>query len=240
MIKQNLEKQIINHIQVNQYQNRPIVIGITGNIASGKTTLAQKIYDLCYQEFPSLICNLVSTDDFLLDNKKLQRRQLMKYKGFPISYDQTMIDKFVMAINHNRLINIPCYNHVMNDVDKQHLKQIFMPDIIVLEGLMVMQPKFRSMLTMSLFLNTNLDQNFQWYVKRCHDLGLNKIYQLNWEDYNKFIRQAWQQINIPNFVENVLPFREQADFQLDISADHQIEQIRSITAQTMTTKMVGI
>ncbi|MCV2528641.1 MAG: hypothetical protein N4P89_02315 [Candidatus Lightella neohaematopini] len=67
------------------YQNNsqsPYIIGITGSVAVGKSTIANILKILLY----SWLCypvELITTDSFLYSNKILIKKKLIQRKGFP-------------------------------------------------------------------------------------------------------------------------------------------------------------
>src|SRR5579883_1073676 len=62
----------------------PFLLGVTGAVAAGKSTLAAQLAELLA---PEASVEIVSTDGFLLTNAVLERRGLLNRKGFPESYD---------------------------------------------------------------------------------------------------------------------------------------------------------
>ncbi|VDG19036.1 hypothetical protein [Lactobacillus sp. CBA3605] [Lactiplantibacillus mudanjiangensis] len=200
----------------------PVILGITGRVASGKTTLARQLQQAYQQCWPALNCVLVSTDDFLRSNAELQRFQLSDKKGFPISYDKQLVWQFVMAIKHDQAITLPTYNHATNDIDRQAQKVVYQPDILIIEGLMVLQPMFRQLLTSSLFLDVEPTDNYQWYLQRCAHLNLAGQQGLTWAEFEPRARRSWIEINERNFNENVAPLRSLSAWQVHMNADHQL------------------
>ncbi|MCV2502461.1 MAG: hypothetical protein N4P96_02385 [Candidatus Lightella neohaematopini] len=78
MISNNIKKKLY-------YQNNnhlPYIIGITGSVAVGKSTIANILKMLLY----SWLCysvELITTDSFLYSNKILIKKKLIQRKGFP-------------------------------------------------------------------------------------------------------------------------------------------------------------
>jgi type I pantothenate kinase len=69
-----------------------LVVGITGSVAVGKTTLARQIAEALPTD---LQVEIVSTDGFLKPNAVLEAQGLSMRKGFPESYD---VDAMLAAL----------------------------------------------------------------------------------------------------------------------------------------------
>ena len=65
----------------------PFVVGVTGSVAVGKSTVAAVLGRLLEGEFPGKV-EAVTTDSFLLPNAELEARGILARKGFPESYDR--------------------------------------------------------------------------------------------------------------------------------------------------------
>ncbi|AVK62136.1 hypothetical protein C5Z25_10290 [Lactobacillus sp. CBA3605] len=218
-------QQLLATAMIEKVGTQPIVIGITGNVAAGKTTFAQQLQRFCQQRLPKAQTVLVSTDDFLLPNATLKAHHLMAVKGFPQSYRSALMRQFVMRVQTKRRITLPSYNHAINDIDQQWSQTISQPDIIIVEGLMVLQPVFQSLLTTSVFLTVAPEVNYRWYLARCMALNLPARYQLDQRAFTRLAHHNWRTINWRNYQENVLPLKNRAQFQIQLNAAHQIATI---------------
>src|SRR5256885_17267466 len=74
---------------------RPYLVAITGNVAVGKSTMARTLASLL---MPRWKVDIVATDGFLFPNAELEARGLMQRKGFPESYDQAALDRFIAEL----------------------------------------------------------------------------------------------------------------------------------------------
>jgi type I pantothenate kinase len=116
---------------VGRSENCPLVIGLTGSVASGKTTLAAalaKAFD------GHLTTETIATDGFLYPNIELEARNLMMRKGFPESFDRAAMTRAIAKV---RLLptTFPAHSHAIYDIDPALSRVISPPDVLILEGL---------------------------------------------------------------------------------------------------------
>ncbi len=118
----------------------PYIIGIAGPVAVGKSTTARLLQILLTRLMPDMRVELMTTDGFLYPNAELKRRGIMDRKGFPESYD---MDKLVTFLNDVKAgkdeVDAPTYSHSVYDVMPEKPQRIIKPDILIVEGINVLQ-----------------------------------------------------------------------------------------------------
>ncbi|MBY6365577.1 type I pantothenate kinase [Rhodococcoides corynebacterioides] len=219
----------------------PFVIGIAGSVAVGKSTTARVLQALLsrWEHHPRV--DLVTTDGFLYPSAELIRRGMMHRKGFPESYDRRKLLRFVTEVKSGaESARAPVYSHVSYDIVPGAFTEVRQPDILLIEGLNVLQTGPRLMVSdlfdFSIYVDARIEDIEQWYVSRF--LALRKTsfadpashfhhYSgLSDEHARMAAADIWQSINRPNLVENILPTRPRATLVLRKDSDHAINRLR--------------
>lgn len=201
-----------------QTATNPIIIGISGNVAVGKSTFAKRLVRRLQQTLTDKKIELICTDDFLFANQVLRQKALFDRKGFPESYDLKLVDDFIAALATHQSIVLPIYDHRINDVSAR-LTYINCPDIVVVEGLMAMQAPFYELLDVGVFLEAAADDTYQWYQERCQ-----KAHMDEWQSKNfqQMVATAWAEVDVPNYQQYVAHTKQYADVVLTFDRDHQL------------------
>lgn len=221
----------------------PFVIGIAGSVAVGKSTIARLMRELLRRWPDTPKVDLVTTDGFLFPNAILEERGLMQRKGFPESYDQRALLNFVSTIKSGVAeARAPRYSHITYDIVPGGEIVIRQPDILIVEGLNVLQPpRTGSALAVSdlfdftCYIDAELNDLEEWYIRRflalkAHtfsnpDSYFHRYSELSTEQAIETARGIWHSINKPNLVENIAPTLSRANLVLHKAEDHRVNQI---------------
>jgi type I pantothenate kinase len=237
-------KQFLN---VNDAIKTPFIIGVAGPVAVGKSTTARVLKELLARWPSSPKVDLVTTDGFLHPNEELRRRGLMERKGFPESYDVRALLRFLSDIKSGRRnVRAPIYSHLNYDVVASDHVTIDRPDILIFEGINVLQtrdlsegglaaPMVSDFFDFSIYIDAPEELIHTWYVDRFRRLRetsfknpANFFYrysQLSEADALAIAEGLWANINLKNLRENILPTRPRADLILRKGADHLVEEV---------------
>jgi type I pantothenate kinase len=225
----------------------PYIIGLAGSVAVGKSSTARLLKALLARWPNTPKVDLITTDGFLLPNAELTRLGLMERKGFPESYDTGALLRFLAEIKAGgRNVRAPLYSHLVYDVLPGEETVVDSPDILIVEGLNVLQPArlpkdgtaipfVSDYFDFSIYIDADEKLIENWYVSRFMRLRQTAFtdprsffhrYSLLSENAARDIAQnLWDNINLVNLHENILPTRPRADLILRKGADHLIEQV---------------
>lgn len=225
----------------------PFVIGIAGSVAVGKSTTARLLKELLARWPSSPKVDLITTDGFLYPNAVLRAEKLMERKGFPDSYDVGAILRFLSSIKAGvQNIRAPLYSHLTYDVLDGEYETIDRPDILIFEGLNVLQvrdlpadgktvPFVSDFFDFSIYIDADETLLHQWYIER-----FMRLRETAFRDRSSFFHRyseisvdaaraigegLWKNINLKNLKENILPTRPRADLILRKGANHLIQDV---------------
>ena len=243
-IEENLRRQnVLSRFLDNNKPNVPYIISIAGSVAVGKSTSARILQSLLALEGRKV--DLITTDGFLHSLDYLKSHDLLNKKGFPISYDTQKLIRFLADIKSGKeKVAAPIYSHLTYDIIPDQFEYVEQPDILILEGLNVLQPNNNP--TNQIFVSDFVDFSIyvdaeehllkEWYIRR-----FLKFRQSAFSDPNSYFKhyanlseqeaidtasRIWDEINGLNLRQNILPTRERANLILTKGKDHAVEQVK--------------
>lgn len=220
----------------------PYVIGIAGSVAVGKSTTARLLQTLLSRAYKDKKVELLTTDGFLYPNDVLRRENLLQRKGFPESYDMVRLIDFMADVKSGKSnVKVPVYSHALYDIVPNMYDTIDRPDILIVEGINVLQLPSNEKIYVSdffdfsIYLDSEPDRIEKWYLER-FGLLLQTAFRHPDNYYAAYAgkdrkvafemaQTVWENINLKNLQENILPTRFRADMILHKTSDHFIDQI---------------
>ena len=228
----------------------PFIMGIAGSVAVGKSTVARILQALLRRWPAHPRVDLVTTDGFLLPLGVLESRGILNRKGFPESYDVRRLVAFMADVKTTAgPVHAPVYSHQTYDIVPGELQVVDRPDIVIVEGLNVLQragaadgvsPPERVFVSdffdFSIYIDADEGDIEAWYVARFLKLRetvfrdpesyFHRFSRLNDAEAVETAREIWRTINGVNLRENIQPTREQARLILEKDGQHQVRRVR--------------
>ncbi|MFN7103958.1 MAG: type I pantothenate kinase [Pseudorhizobium sp.] len=244
---QLLFQQRNRFLSMSDVAKTPFVIGIAGSVAVGKSTTARILQELLARWPSSPKVDLITTDGFLYSNSVLRREDLMERKGFPESYDIGALLRFLSAIKAGEPnVRAPRYSHLTYDVLPDEYTVVDRPDILIFEGINVLQsrdlpadgkivPIVSDFFDFSIYIDADEALIHSWYVER-----FMRLRQTAFRDPNSFFNRyatigedaaraiaegLWENINLKNLRQNIMPTRPRADLILRKGSNHLVETV---------------
>jgi len=236
-----------DHFLGKSWEKVPYVIGIAGSVAVGKSTTARVLQAMLarWPDHPRVA--LITTDGFLHPNRVLQERGIMNRKGFPESYDVRRLLRFMTDIKAGKeSVSAPVYSHSAYDIVTDEEEVVERPDILILEGLNVLQARTHSdkrspqifisdFFDFSIYVDAGEADIESWYIQRFLTLRstafrdpsayFHRYASVSDDEALELARKIWREINGTNLDENIAPTRTRADLILEKSVDHRVRKV---------------
>jgi type I pantothenate kinase len=220
----------------------PFIVAIAGSVAVGKSTTARVLRTLISRWPTRPHTELVTTDNFLYPNAVLAERGLTDRKGFPESYDRRALLRFVQQVRAGAPeVTAPVYSHLAYDILPGRRQSVRRPDVLILEGLNVLQPAPAGALAVadfidfSIYVDARTDDIEQWFLARLRALRdtafsdprspFRQLAEVSLAEVDAFGAEVWKTINEVNLVENIQPTRARATLVLYKDARHAVTRV---------------
>lgn len=212
--------------------DEPLLVGVTGGVAVGKSVFARRLHDHLASD--GARTEVVTTDGFLHPNARLEAMGLTDQKGFPPSYDTEAMMAALTAVRRGPA-RFPAYSHVTYDIDPTLTRTIDPPDLLIVEGLNLRRPGAAEALDVLIYLDADETDLEAWFTARF--LGLWEAAEHDSTSFYARFRHldrpgaaglakwVWEQINLPNLRQHIAPARQEADLVAHKAADHRLDAL---------------
>ncbi|MBQ1506468.1 MAG: uridine kinase [Erysipelotrichales bacterium] len=137
--------------------HKPVIIGIAGGSASGKTSIAAKIRE----SFEDGMAEIIRMDDYYNDQSNMTMEERLKVNyDHPFAFDVDLLIKHLKLLISGTPVEVPTYSFV--EYTRAPETRLVNPtDVIILEGLFVLEePRIRDFLDIKVFVDTDADIRF--------------------------------------------------------------------------------
>jgi len=158
--------------------NARILLGVSGESASGKSTLTAKVLDICISEKNKSLSTLINSDNYYKDaSDKLREAgscEALFASGFnldePQAVDLDLLRKDLVKIKNGEIIFTPEYNFITIESIPNKIRKV-PAKIILTEGLFVLEERIREILDISIYIHTPEDIIKDRWYKRAGERG---------------------------------------------------------------------
>jgi len=137
---------------------KPVLIGISGGTASGKTSIALELID-AFKPTNSII--LIREDDYYKDQSDMAYEERVKTNyDHPLAFDHDLLMSHLRDLINGKTISKPTYDFTVHNRSNV-VEEVNPADVIIIEGLFVLENKaLRDILDIKLFVDTPSDVRF--------------------------------------------------------------------------------
>lgn len=143
---------------------KPIIIGIAGGSASGKTSVARKLVKNFDDD---KTVTIIRQDDYYRDQSHMPFQERLKTNyDHPDAFDNELLIQQIDDLASGKSVEKPTYDYVNHT--RSTITEIVHPsDVLILEGLFVLEDEeIRKRLDMKIFIDTDADIRFIRRLKR--------------------------------------------------------------------------
>ena len=136
----------------------PVIIGIAGGSASGKTSIAKRLFE-AFEKTNSV--TIIKEDDYYKDQSHLPMEERVKTNyDHPLAFDHDLLLEQLEELSSGKMIRKPTYDYTVHN-RSEIVEEIQPSDVIILEGLFVLEnKKVREKLDIKIFVDTPSDERF--------------------------------------------------------------------------------
>ena len=137
--------------------NKPLIIGVAGGTASGKSSVSRILYDA----FSDRTITLLRQDDYYNDQSHMTMEERVKTNyDHPLSMDNELLVKHLKKLMLGYSIEKPVYDYTQH-TRSEETEKIEPTKIIIVEGILIFEnEQLRNLFDVKIFVDTDDDIRF--------------------------------------------------------------------------------
>ncbi len=142
---------------------KPLIIGVTGGSASGKTSVSQAILSMFKDENIAMI----EHDSYYKDQSQLTFEERTKTNyDHPLAFDTDYLIAQLKELQNGRAVDIPTYDYANHTRSEKTYRQEPV-DVLIVEGILVLEnEKLRKLMDIKVFVDTDDDVRILRRIRR--------------------------------------------------------------------------
>ena len=142
---------------------KPLIIGVTGGSASGKTSVSQAILSMFKDENIAMI----EHDSYYKDQSQLTFEERTKTNyDHPLAFDTDYLIAQLKELQNGRAVDIPTYDYANHTRSEKTYRQEPV-DVLIVEGILVLEnEKLRNLMNIKVFVDTDDDVRILRRIRR--------------------------------------------------------------------------
>ena len=205
-------------------QKKPIVIGVTGGSASGKTSVSRAIFD----HFAGHSLLLLAQDAYYKkSDMPFSERKKINY-DHPLAFDTPLLKDHLNRLIHRQAVDQPVYDYTIHNRSDRTV-HLAPKEVIILEGILILDDaELRDMMDIKVFVDTDDDIRVIRRIKRdmvSRGRSLDSIIN----QYLKTVKPMYHQFVEPSkrYADLIVPEGGQNQFAIDLL----VTKIKAILAE---------
>lgn len=138
--------------------NKTIFIGIAGASASGKTLLAETIFQELQNELGTSALAIIKEDSYYNEqgHLSLEERASVNY-DHPNAFDHELLIEHLDSLDQGKAVQVPIYDYALHNRSDQYF-ELQPVQVVLIEGILLLHDKaIRKRLDAKVFMDTPLD-----------------------------------------------------------------------------------
>lgn len=204
-----LEKMIVNIKPERMISsNSPLLIGVTGGTASGKTTLCKNLQQQLKKSFPDKNIVILSQDSYYI-TPALGTDRVKRNWDVPEALDFSLLAQHLAQLKTGEDIEVPDWDFVEHKrKDQGHCLGV--ADIYLIEGIFVLNDKqIRDHLDLQIFVDVDSDTRLARRIQRDLKERGRTIESVLYQ-YENFVKPGFDNFTLPSkrFANVIIPYKD--------------------------------